>query len=225
MIHSENNWVYIFIYMPLSVLLVFLFPVTYWWWYFVVWAVVSLSVYCYFVFKKVTEREARGPMFISLILLHLLLLWFVGSWVDYHLSPLIEVRKHDSFEDYMKNPYEFYSMNGLTLIIAGRYCEDDFVEFTVVDDRIILSDRYGKNFKLFKSIPKDGYAFAVKNISPTLNFDWSICKENIDEVEALREIGKAGYGYLFRGKVYSKDTVESYWDILDLNMRNYVPRY
>ncbi len=53
------------------------------------------------------------------------------------------------------------------------------------------------------------------NINPKFFDGWHVCPDSISTPENFAKIEEGGYGYIFRGKIYSKEETEKYWNIIE----------
>jgi len=53
------------------------------------------------------------------------------------------------------------------------------------------------------------------NINPKFFDGWHVCHDSLCTPENFSKISEGGYGYIFRGRIYSKDETEKYWNIIE----------
>ena len=63
---------------------------------------------------------------------------------------------------------------------------------------------------------------AYSNINPDFYDGWHICHDSLCTPENISKVDSAGYGYIFRGKIYSAAETEKYWNIIEqYKLRNH----
>lgn len=65
-----------------------------------------------------------------------------------------------------------------------------------------------------KEYPKNDF-LVYSNINPDFFDGWHLCPDNICTPEIISDIDSVGYGYIFRGKIYSAAETEKYWNIIE----------
>ena len=93
--------------------------------------------------------------------------------------------------------------------------------FTTVDvgDLLEMSwfnrgSKYLKKTSDLKEYKQDTF-LVYSNINPDFYNGWHICPDSLCTTENIAKVDSAGYGYLFRGKIYSAAETEKYWNIIE----------
>ncbi len=124
---------------------------------------------------------------------------------------------NDSYEYAKFAPYNVYHNFGLSLVFVGWKSNTACVE-------IIFFDGGTKfiNLSLEKESVKQDTFLVYSNINPNFSDGWHICSDSLCTPENIAKVDSAGYGYLFRGKIYSAAETEKYWNIIEqYKLRNH----
>ena len=123
----------------------------------------------------------------------------------YSISKNIEVG-NDSYEYAKYSPDIAYNSFGLTIVLKATTYDSKFISFYDLNHK----------FQYLSKERSDKDTFLVySNINPDFNDGWHICADSLCTPENIAKIDSAGYGYLFRGKIYSKEETEKYWNIIE----------
>lgn len=101
--------------------------------------------------------------------------------------------------------------------IVYKYYGFNIVQPTVsVDSNLIYVEQLNddKFYIRQKNHPTDTL-LVYTNINPEFNTGWHICPDSLCTSENFDKVMDGGYGYLFRGKIYSKDETEQYWNLIE----------
>ena len=80
----------------------------------------------------------------------------------------------------------------------------------------------GDKYYIKKDNNETDLYLAYSNINPDFYDGWHICPDSLCTTENIAKVDSAGYGYLFRGKIYSAAETEKYWDIIEqYKLRNH----
>lgn len=114
---------------------------------------------------------------------------------------------NNSYEYFISNPFTSYLHFGTNIVFWAE----------VKDHTLsIHSDILNKEveFSHFDIILRDS-SFIYSNINPDFFDGWHLCPDSIYTIENIAKVKESGYGYLFRGKIYSAAETEKYWNIIE----------
>lgn len=113
---------------------------------------------------------------------------------------------NDSYE-YAKYERDIaYNNFGLNIVQIANTLSDDAISFVKLNG---MSEA-------IKHKTKGADTFLVySNINPKFFDGWHVCPESLCTSENFSKIEEGGYGYIFRGKIYSKEETEKYWNIIE----------
>ncbi len=114
---------------------------------------------------------------------------------------------NNSYEYFISNPFTSYLNFGVN-VVFGAVANDHTLS--------IHSDLLHKEveFPHFDIILRDSL-FIYSNINPDFYDGWHICPDSLCTPENIAKVDSSGYGYLFRGKIYSAAETEKYWNIIE----------
>ncbi len=117
---------------------------------------------------------------------------------------------NDSYE-YAKYERDITFKNyGFNLVFKAYKNDTEYAELSFFERDI-------KHLKLsqeMKTLP-DGEFLVYTNINPDIYDGWHVCPDSLCTSENYDKVLEGGYGYLFRGKIYSKEETEKYWNIIE----------
>jgi len=73
----------------------------------------------------------------------------------------------------------------------------------------------GKGLKMDAPASARDTFLVYSNINPKFFDGWHVCHDSLCTPENFAKISEVGYGYIFRGRIYSKDETEKYWNIIE----------
>ena len=87
---------------------------------------------------------------------------------------------------------------------------------TPIDSNLIYVDQLdGERYYITQKNHLTDTILVYTNINPEFNTGWHICPDSLCTSENYDKVLEGGYGYLFRGKIYSKEETEKYWNIIE----------
>lgn len=112
---------------------------------------------------------------------------------------------NDSYEYAIYEPMRAYDNFGLNIVYKSHKTDAKYIYFY---------DILKNEQKIEDNTIRDTF-LVYSNINPDFNDGWHICADSLCTPENIAKIDSAGYGYLFRGKIYSKEETEKYWNIIE----------
>ncbi len=112
---------------------------------------------------------------------------------------------NDSYEYAIYEPMRAYDNFGLNIVYKSHKTDAKYIYFY---------DILKNEQKIEDNTIRDTF-LVYSNINPKYFDGWHICSEKITTPENIAKIDSAGYGYLFRGKIYSAAETEKYWNIIE----------
>ena len=113
---------------------------------------------------------------------------------------------NDSYEYALFEPFIVYEHYGLNIVYSSTKQKNDSIIWTT-----IFEDQKG-----FFVPDNNQISFLVySNINPDFYDGWHICPDSLCTPENIAKVDSAGYGYIFRGKIYSAAETEKYWNIIE----------
>ncbi|MDD6002418.1 MAG: hypothetical protein PUC50_09565 [Bacteroidales bacterium] len=110
---------------------------------------------------------------------------------------------NDSYE-YAKYERDIaYKYYGLNIVQIATSYDNNTIVFTKLNGE--------KDFISKKNNPTDTF-LVYSNINPEFYDGWHIHSHSTKNIAKVKE---SGYGYLFRGKIYSAAETEKYWNIIE----------
>ncbi len=113
---------------------------------------------------------------------------------------------NDSYE-YAKYERDIaYNNFGLNIVQIANTLNDDeisFMKLNGISETIKCRNNGTDTFLVYS------------NINPKFFDGWHVCPDSISTPENFAKIEEGGYGYIFRGKIYSKEETEKYWNIIE----------
>lgn len=127
-----------------------------------------------------------------------------------HIHPVLFATKevelgNDSYEYAIYEPMRAYENFGLNIVYKSQRTDAKYIYFY---------DILKNEQKIEDNTIRDTF-LVYSNINPKYFDGWHICSEKITTPENIAKIDSAGYGYLFRGKIYSAAETEKYWNIIE----------
>ncbi len=126
----------------------------------------------------------------------------------------IEELGNNSYE-YAKYEQEIaYKNYGFNLVFKSHKSIDGI--------EVKLFDKGTKHIELKTTFEEKDTFLVYSNINPDFYDGWHICPDSLCTPENISKVDSAGYGYLFRGKIYSAAETEKYWNIIEqYKLRNH----
>ncbi|MBO7599077.1 MAG: hypothetical protein J6T70_18745 [Bacteroidales bacterium] len=103
--------------------------------------------------------------------------------------------------------YKYYGLNIVLKAHRGEYGFASVYFFNQGTKTIGVTEE-------MKKYPENDF-LVYSNINPDFFDGWHLCPDSICTQEIISNIDSAGYGYLFRGKIYSAAETEKYWNIIE----------
>jgi hypothetical protein len=121
------------------------------------------------------------------------------------ISKNIEVG-NDSYEYAKYSPDIAYNSFGLNIVLKASTYDSSYISFYDLKNKIQYIGRNKSNMDTI---------LVYFNINPEFYTGWHICPDSLCTSENYDKVLEGGYGYLFRGKIYSKEETEKYWNIIE----------
>ncbi|MBR4265099.1 MAG: hypothetical protein IKQ46_03495 [Bacteroidales bacterium] len=121
------------------------------------------------------------------------------------ISKNIEVG-NDSYEYAKYSPDIAYNSFGLNIVLTASTYDSSYISFYDLKNKIQYIGRNKSNLDTI---------LVYSNINPEFYTGWHICPDSLCTSENYDKVLEGGYGYLFRGKIYSKEETEKYWNIIE----------
>ena len=121
------------------------------------------------------------------------------------ISKEIEIG-NDSYEYAKYSPDVAYNSFGLNIVLTASTYDSSYVSFYDLKNKIQYIGRNKSNLDTI---------LVYSNINPEFYTGWHICPDSLCTSENYDKVLEGGYGYLFRGKIYSKEETEKYWNIIE----------
>jgi len=121
------------------------------------------------------------------------------------ISKEIEIG-NDSYEYAKYSPDVAYNSFGLNVVLKASVYDSTYVSFYDLNYKI---QYIGRNKSKLDTL------LVYTNINPEFNTGWHICPDSLCTSENFDKVMDGGYGYLFRGKIYSKHETEQYWNLIE----------
>lgn len=113
---------------------------------------------------------------------------------------------NDSYEYALFEPFIVYEHYGINIVYSSIKQQNDSIIWTTIlgnQNGFVVSNDYRDTFLVYS------------NINPNFSDGWHICPDSLCTPENIAKIDSSGYGYLFRGKIYSAAETEKYWNIIN----------
>ncbi len=114
---------------------------------------------------------------------------------------------NDSYEYARFEPNREYDNFGLNVVYLSSKDDDNI--------NISWKTVTGKSQKMQAPAGIRDTFLVYSNINPKFFDGWHVCPDSISTPENFAKIEEGGYGYIFRGKIYSKEETEKYWNIIE----------
>lgn len=121
---------------------------------------------------------------------------------------------NDSYEFARYSPNIEYDNYGFNLVyIAIRNNNNTFAGTSIKGTKIEIDAPQKNNDTIL----------IYSNINPRFFDGWHICNDSISTTNNIFKIIKDGYGFIFRGTIYTKGETEKYWNIIEqCKLRNII---
>lgn len=124
------------------------------------------------------------------------------------------VPSNSTFVDLGNDSYEYakyerdiaYKNFGLNIVQVAKSFDSNIIYFTKLN---------GEKFYIKEPNGGNDTFLVYSNINPKFFDGWHICNDSLCTPENFTKIEEDGYGYIFRGKIYSKDETEKCWNIIE----------
>lgn len=114
---------------------------------------------------------------------------------------------NDSYEYARFDPIREYDNFGLNVVYLSSKDDDNI--------NISWKTIPGKSMKMQAPAGIQDTFLVYSNINSKFFDGWHVCPDSISTPENFAKIEEGGYGYIFRGKIYSKEETEKYWNIIE----------
>ncbi|MCQ2976124.1 MAG: hypothetical protein MJ211_15090, partial [Bacteroidales bacterium] len=95
---------------------------------------------------------------------------------------------------------------GLNVVVKSSKVDENYIYYYNLKGEYLKTKR--------NDLQQDSFLI-YSNINPKFFDGWHVLSKSDTDSVAFSKVSEGGYGYIFRGKVYSKYETEQYWNIID----------